>query len=69
MKVIALKEGFFAGSRVRVGQVIDVPQGTKGTWFTPASTDESKTPAKPAKPAGKPAANGQAQGDGSDDLV
>lgn len=35
MKVIALKEGFFDGTRIRAGDEFDVPQGTKGSWFTP----------------------------------
>lgn len=33
MKVKATKAGFFGGSRRRVGDVFDVPDGTKAAWF------------------------------------
>ena len=33
MKVKAIQPAFFNGSRVRVGQELDVPQGMKGSWF------------------------------------
>lgn len=44
MRVIATKDGFFKSSRVRAGQVFEVPEGTKGKWFVAA-------PAAPAAPA------------------
>lgn len=34
MKVKATSAGFFGGMRRRVGDVFEVPDGTKGTWFT-----------------------------------
>ena len=33
MKVKAIQPAFFNGSRVRVGQELDVPSGMKGAWF------------------------------------
>lgn len=44
MKVKAIQPGFFGGSRVRVGQELDVPEGTKATWF--AALEEYKAPPK-----------------------
>lgn len=49
MKVIAIKPAFHNGARVRVGDVVEVSDGHKGSWFTPADT--AKAPAKAAKPA------------------
>ena len=48
MKVKAIQPAFFNGSRVRVGQELDVPSGTKGSWFV--RTEDFKEPAKKAKP-------------------
>lgn len=50
MKVKAIEVGFFNGSRVRAGQVFEVPEGTKGSWFVPVG-DVKATDAP--KPAGK----------------
>jgi hypothetical protein len=52
MKVKALQPGFFNGSRVRAGEVFEVPAGTKGTWFV--ATEEYKAPPAKAKPASAP---------------
>ena len=51
MQVRALAFGFFGGRR-RPGDVFDVPEGTKGTWFAPVTASEAKAPAgkKPAAP-------------------
>lgn len=49
MKVTAISPAFYNGSRVRVGDVVDVPEGFKASWAAPV--DSVKTPAKPAKPA------------------
>ena len=48
MKVKAIQPAFFNGSRVRVGQELDVPSGMKGTWFV--RTEDFKEPAKKGKP-------------------
>ena len=65
MRVIAIKEGFFGGKRVRAGQVFEVPAGAKGKWFAPAaplekpkaeSKVEPKVKVKPPK-AAEPAAD------------
>lgn len=34
MRVKATQFGFFGGSRRRPGDVFEVPDGTKGAWFT-----------------------------------
>ena len=44
MKVKAIQPAFFNGSRVRVGQELDVPPGMKGSWFV--RTAAFKDPAK-----------------------
>lgn len=46
MKVRATAVGFHGGSRRRVGEVFDVPEGVTGSWFEPASK-----PAKASKKA------------------
>lgn len=53
MKVIAIKPAFFNGSRVRVGDVVEVPEGLKASWFAPADS------VKAAKPAAKTAAKAE----------
>lgn len=42
MKIKATQPAFFNGSRVRVGQELDVPTGMKGSWFV--RTEEYKAP-------------------------
>ena len=42
MRVIALSDGFFRGSRIRAGAVFEVPDGSTGKWFIPA--DAAPTP-------------------------
>lgn len=49
MKVIAIKPAFHNGARVRVGDVVEVADGHKGSWFTAADT--VKAPAKAVKPS------------------
>jgi|DEB19_MinimDraft_2_1074335.scaffolds.fasta_scaffold00834_6 hypothetical protein len=50
MKVVAIKVAFFNGRRVRAGEELDVPQGTKGSWFVATDSKEAQaTKAKPAK--------------------
>jgi hypothetical protein len=48
MKVIAIKPAFHNGSRVRVGDVVEVAEGHRGTWFAKPATPEAKA-AKPVK--------------------
>lgn len=48
MKVIAISPAFYNGARVRVGDVVDVPEGFKASWAAP--TDSVKPQAKPGKP-------------------
>lgn len=52
MKVKALQNGFFNGSRVRAGQEFEVPDGAKASWFV--ALGEYKAPAK-AKAKAQPA--------------
>jgi len=76
-KVVAIKDGFFGGSRQRVGSVFDVPKGTKGTWFVAAPKAAEPAPAPPAAKKATAARNqtppappaGGQPGGGSDDLV
>lgn len=50
MKIVAIKVAFYNGRRVRVGDELEVPQGTKGSWFAPVASAEAKaTKEKPAK--------------------
>lgn len=49
MKVTAIAPAFYNGSRVRAGDVVEVPDGFKASWAAPV--DSVKPPAKPAKPA------------------
>jgi hypothetical protein len=50
MKIVAIKPAFFDGRRVRVGDELDIPQGSSGSWFTPVASIEAKaTKVKPAK--------------------
>lgn len=37
MKVVAIKEAFYNGRRVRVNAQLDVPEDTKGSWFVPVA--------------------------------
>ena len=50
MKIVAIKPAFYNGRRVRVGDELDIPQGTKGSWFAGTATIEAKAAKeKPAK--------------------
>lgn len=48
MKVTAIVPAFYNGSRVRAGDVVEVPEGFKASWAAPV--DSVKPPAKPTKP-------------------
>jgi hypothetical protein len=51
MKVIAIKPAFHNGSRVRVGDAVEVAEGHRGTWFTSAETVKAQAKTvKPTKP-------------------
>lgn len=51
MKVKAIKPGFY-GSRRRVGDVFDVKDGARGSWFEPAEAAEAAKPKPKAKAKG-----------------
>lgn len=51
MKVIAIKPAFYNGSRVRVGDEVDVPEGLKASWFATAEVIKAQAIAKVAKHA------------------
>ncbi len=54
MKIVAIKPAFYNGRRVRVGDELEIPQGTKGSWFAPTASEEAnKAKAKPVKDAPK----------------
>lgn len=61
MRVIATKLGFYRGSRVREGQVFEVPDGLKGKWFKPyVAADSDLSAAKPKRKAkGEPETFGE----------
>lgn len=48
MKVTAIKPAFHDGARIRVGDVVEVPEGFKASWAAPAEV--AKAQAKAAKP-------------------
>lgn len=49
MKVIASKQGYHGALRAP-GDVFDVPEGQRATWFDPAAAQEEKKPPKREKP-------------------
>lgn len=51
MKVKAIKPGFYAGALIEPGQLIEVPDGAKASWYVPAA--EYKAPVK-EKPKAQP---------------
>lgn len=51
MKVKAIKPGFY-GSRRRVGDVFDVKDGARGSWFEPVEAAEAAKPKPKAKAKG-----------------
>ena len=56
MKVIAIKSAFFNGTRVHVGDELEVPETLKASWFTSA---EAVAPA-PVKSKASPKTLSQA---------
>lgn len=42
MKVTAIKVAFYNGRRVRVGDVVEVPEGLKGSWFAKSDSPAAK---------------------------
>ena len=53
MKVQIIKTAFVDGSLVHPGAVLEVPEGTKGSWFTSVVATADEKPAGKGK--GKPA--------------
>jgi 16S rRNA U1498 N3-methylase RsmE len=54
VKIVAIKPAFYNGRRVRVGDELEIPQGSKGSWFAPVNSAEAKaSKEKPAKPEPK----------------
>lgn len=47
MKVKVTQPAFFGGMRRRVGEVLEVPDSTKGTWF--AEVPAKGAPVEPAE--------------------
>lgn len=71
MKVRAIENGFF-GRYIEAGQVFDVPQGMKGSWFEPfkgkVSAEETAPPAKGGKASAKGGkASAKTDGNGEND--
>lgn len=44
MKVEVVKLGFYGGSRRRPGEVFEVPDTIKGSWFVPVETPADTAP-------------------------
>jgi hypothetical protein len=53
MKVTVIKQAFYNGSLVNVGDEVEVSEGHKGSWFVKASSPEAKAAVKPAKAKGE----------------
>lgn len=54
MQVIVTKPAFFNGSLLSVtGKPIELPDGTKGSWFAPVGSAEGQATADAAKAADK----------------
>jgi hypothetical protein len=49
MRVKVTQPAFFGGVRRRVGEVLEVPAGTKGAWFVEVPSGASAAPAEKAK--------------------
>lgn len=68
MKVLAIENGFF-GRYIEAGQVFEVPNGVKGSWFEPfkgkVKAEEEAPPAPPA-PNGDEAAGNDGAGNGGE---
>lgn len=41
MKVVAIKTAFYDNHLVKLGEELDLPEGTKGSWFVPVDTEEA----------------------------
>lgn len=52
MKVTAISPAFYNGTRVRVGDVVEVPEGFKASWA--AASDSVKAPAAKTAKAARP---------------
>lgn len=53
MLIKVTSPGFFGGMRRRVGDVFEVPDGLKGTWFEPLSESSSEDLAGTTEKVGK----------------
>jgi hypothetical protein len=52
VKIVAIKVAFYNGRRVRVGDQLEIPTGTMGSWFAPVASPEAKAAkAEPVKQA------------------
>lgn len=51
MKVTAIKPAFYNGTRVRVGDEMELPNDFKGSWFVKSETVEAAKAVKEAKPS------------------
>lgn len=41
MDVVAIKPAFFNGSLIYLGQRLEIPDNTTGSWFAPADSDQA----------------------------
>lgn len=72
MQVVALKQGYFGCLRT-AGDVFEVPQGTKASWFAPVQPAQESAEAVPASDEIAAEAGGKKTGKkktaAADDLV
>jgi hypothetical protein len=65
MKVVALKSGFFGKLR-QAGDVFEVPDGTRGSWFRPDPASSPPPPKAEPRLGGRSSKKPELQ---ADDLV
>lgn len=70
MKVRAIENGFF-GRYIEAGQVFDVPNGVKGSWFEPfkgkVKAEETAPPTQNGENGKGNGENGKGNGEGAGD--
>ena len=64
MKFIATKRGYDGFKVIEEGEEFEMPEGSKGSWFTPV--DAAPKPAKAARGSGRPATVGELAREQSD---
>lgn len=50
MRVVATKPAFHAGCYVRVGEELELPEATPGSWFAPVGTPAAERALRDSEP-------------------